>query len=406
MTNSTSDIRVLKKDKVVPHYLKVPDGSCHINCKIGYKPTEIEIKSPHRRKLLAKTYSFEKEAKNSTIDTTLARHNERQRPNEIRSPRKKEDSKSSTTLIDKHQFVKKVVPRLAKTTSMSSNNLLSPIDKDEDQTKPRLGNIRRMSEVILRKETKLGSQVSLDSPTSTSRRLIERRKTISGSPNVQNVSLSRPSSSKGGLSKTPRKTNNNSTRETRNNQQHIPEVSLAKLDEFLDEKKIETLSSTCHVTNENNVSSSQLSSILIPHVEDDVARSEILEENLENVENMKFKRGTIIDVENEDNGPYRLKFNEGSTISQLGEVGKEEIDLREVVTIEKMCESQNEDKINLKHVDELEKDKPSSLDDMIEEAANKLLVRSKKNKVKALVGAFETVMSIQDAKSLSRKRSL
>jgi hypothetical protein len=59
------------------------------------------------------------------------------------------------------------------------------------------------------------------------------------------------------------------------------------------------------------------------------------------------------------------------------------------------------EKVVLEHQDMQEKKNVQSLlNNMIEETAVKL-VESRKSKVKALIGAFETVISLQDSKTSS-----
>ncbi|KAA8541002.1 hypothetical protein F0562_024860 [Nyssa sinensis] len=82
-----------------------------------------------------------------------------------------------------------------------------------------------------------------------------------------------------------------------------------------------------------------------------------------------------------------------------GNADTERRSLRRVVD-EKLNETKPEsEKVVLRHQDvEGKKDVQSLLNNVIEETASKL-VQTRKSKVKALVGAFETVISLQDAKS-------
>ncbi|XP_006649614.1 serine-rich adhesin for platelets-like [Oryza brachyantha] len=119
---------------------------------------------------------------------------------------------------------------------------------------------------------------------------------------------------------------------------------------------------------------------------------------------LKFKRGKIVELEPDSNGPRRLKFrrrsasevssNEGQSARRIyrrnstKDVGPSNLDV----------ESPG---VKLRHQDTQEKkDAQGLFNNVIEETASKL-VESRKSKVKALVGAFETVILLQDGKPAS-----
>ncbi|KAM0039855.1 putative Calmodulin-binding domain, plant [Helianthus debilis subsp. tardiflorus] len=157
---------------------------------------------------------------------------------------------------------------------------------------------------------------------------------------------------------------------------------------------------------------------------------------------LRFRRGRIVDIQSEDNGPRRLKFRrrvtegteDGQNIARRtyknktldvrtdiningprklkfakGKVteGKEDKQRVSRRSFEKKYVEENKDSNNgpesvvLKHQGEQgKKDAQGLLNNVIEETASKL-VESRKSKVKALVGAFETVISLQDGKPSS-----
>ncbi|XP_070052183.1 uncharacterized protein [Nicotiana tomentosiformis] len=94
-----------------------------------------------------------------------------------------------------------------------------------------------------------------------------------------------------------------------------------------------------------------------------------------------FSKGNAGVSKSNDPSVVKLKFKRGKVID-----GKES------------CSNPNSGKVVLRHQDLQEKkDAQVLLNDVIEETASKL-VESKKSKVKALVGAFETLISLQENK--------
>ncbi|XP_024978461.1 uncharacterized protein LOC112515767 [Cynara cardunculus var. scolymus] len=156
---------------------------------------------------------------------------------------------------------------------------------------------------------------------------------------------------------------------------------------------------------------------------------------------LRFRRGTVLDLQSENNGPRRLKFKrrviegneDGQTIARRTYKNKT-LDLQAEIngprrlpfrkgkvmeghehdgkriarrTFEKKYIEEKDDSnhglesVVLKHQGEQgKKDAQGLFNNVIEETASKL-VESRKSKVKALVGAFETVISLQDSKPSS-----
>ncbi|KAK9054030.1 hypothetical protein SSX86_025106 [Deinandra increscens subsp. villosa] len=166
----------------------------------------------------------------------------------------------------------------------------------------------------------------------------------------------------------------------------------------------------------------------------------ISEEKDDKAVKLRFRRGTILDIQTENNGPRRLKFRRrvtegndgGQSIARRtyknktfdlqtaindprklkfpkGKVTEGNEDKQHVFrrSFEKKYIEEEKDSINgpesvvLKHQGEQgKKDTQGLFNNVIEETASKL-VESRKSKVKALVSAFETVISLQDGKPSS-----
>ncbi|XP_071731024.1 uncharacterized protein [Rutidosis leptorrhynchoides] len=114
---------------------------------------------------------------------------------------------------------------------------------------------------------------------------------------------------------------------------------------------------------------------------------------------LRFRRGKILDIKSENNGPRRLKFRkarivEGKDVKQhFGRRSFEKKYIKEISDSNVAVES-----VVLKHQGEQgKKDAQGLFNNVIEETASKL-TETRKSKVKALVGAFETVISLQDRK--------
>ncbi|XP_073159401.1 uncharacterized protein [Henckelia pumila] len=112
---------------------------------------------------------------------------------------------------------------------------------------------------------------------------------------------------------------------------------------------------------------------------------------------LKFRSGKVVDLMSDNNNPRRLKFRKRNvagagniktgvstrTYKKTGDDGATDAKL-------------SSEKVVLKHQDvQGKKDDQLLFNNVIEETASKL-VKSRKSKVKALVGAFETVISLQE----------
>ncbi|RRT41034.1 hypothetical protein B296_00057202, partial [Ensete ventricosum] len=111
---------------------------------------------------------------------------------------------------------------------------------------------------------------------------------------------------------------------------------------------------------------------------------------------LKFMRSKAIELHPENNDPKRLRFRRGRIVgrnvnsSHLERENFRRSEMGEVVTDSKP-ETQS---IVLKHQDTQKKDVRGLFNNVIEETTSKL-VETRKSKVKALISAFETVISLQ-----------
>ncbi|XP_017695885.2 uncharacterized protein LOC103696204 [Phoenix dactylifera] len=118
--------------------------------------------------------------------------------------------------------------------------------------------------------------------------------------------------------------------------------------------------------------------------------------------NLKFQRGKVVNLQSEDNGPRKLRFRPAKVVSenQNGkEVGRRNF-RKQRATCAGAPNTPTSDAraVVLRHQDvQDKKDTQGLLNHVIEETASKL-VETRKSKVKALVGAFETVISLQENK--------
>ncbi|KAF5202431.1 Plant calmodulin-binding protein-like protein [Thalictrum thalictroides] len=116
---------------------------------------------------------------------------------------------------------------------------------------------------------------------------------------------------------------------------------------------------------------------------------------------LKFRRGKVVDLQSENNTPRRLKFRKrrvlGDDRKGNGEATRRNFIEREINDGDDSAEPES-GKVVLRHQDvNGRKDAQGLFNNVIEETASKL-AETRKSKVKALVGAFETVISLQESK--------
>ncbi|XP_031286742.1 uncharacterized protein LOC116145420 [Pistacia vera] len=115
---------------------------------------------------------------------------------------------------------------------------------------------------------------------------------------------------------------------------------------------------------------------------------------------LHFRKGKVVDIQSDNNGPRRLKFRRGRVLGEKPNLkgdGRRSFKKRgtDGVVIDSKSSSQ---KVVLRHQDvQGKKDSQILFNNVIEQTASKL-AEIRKSKVKALVGAFETVISLQETK--------
>lgn len=116
---------------------------------------------------------------------------------------------------------------------------------------------------------------------------------------------------------------------------------------------------------------------------------------------LRFRRGRVVDIRSESSGPRRLRFRRARVMEDNHDSKNEtrrKNFKKKGVDADGNVMSSHDKKVVLRHQDAKEKkDAQGLFNNVIEETANKL-VESRKSKVKALVGAFETVISLQESK--------
>ncbi|XP_022016940.2 pollen-specific leucine-rich repeat extensin-like protein 1 [Helianthus annuus] len=134
-----------------------------------------------------------------------------------------------------------------------------------------------------------------------------------------------------------------------------------------------------------------------PSMEDDtieMANVEKLEEETNDcsLDDLAFRRGTILSPEAEKKSLIEMQFKKGKELENETEEG-ENISLRRLSSDGAVCIAESVTiSVDLKHQETEEKKAAVLSNNVIEETASKL-IRARKSKVKALVGAFETIVS-------------
>ncbi|KAL2335464.1 hypothetical protein Fmac_016677 [Flemingia macrophylla] len=116
---------------------------------------------------------------------------------------------------------------------------------------------------------------------------------------------------------------------------------------------------------------------------------------------LKFRRGRVVDKQTEISSSRRLKFRRAKVSAEKSNVmgnARKSFERRDEACADSNDATTGPEKVVLRHQDmQDKKDAQGLLNIVIEEAASKL-VETRKSKVKALVGAFETVISLHEKK--------
>uniref|UniRef100_A0A2N9GQB6 Calmodulin-binding domain-containing protein n=1 Tax=Fagus sylvatica TaxID=28930 RepID=A0A2N9GQB6_FAGSY len=115
---------------------------------------------------------------------------------------------------------------------------------------------------------------------------------------------------------------------------------------------------------------------------------------------LKFRRGKVVDIQSANNSPRRLKFRPGKMLgeNQNAKANARRRGFKRTEGGDTNGMEPGPAKVVLRHQGvKGKKDAQGLFNNVIEETASKL-VETQKSKVKALVGAFETVISLQEKK--------
>lgn len=124
---------------------------------------------------------------------------------------------------------------------------------------------------------------------------------------------------------------------------------------------------------------------------------------------LSFRRGKVLEPKPEDSSPKWIKFRKRAVQELKTQPEGRTKNLKDkrldVETKSDSCEGSKREKVVLKHRQVEGKKKMMTLfNNVIEETVNRL-TKVRKNKVKALIGAFETVISLQDTKTSQKVQS-
>lgn len=113
----------------------------------------------------------------------------------------------------------------------------------------------------------------------------------------------------------------------------------------------------------------------------------------------------MVSLQSADNSPESLPFRSGGHLDGDENSQDELVCLKKTAwTDDEPCDTKPETaKVLLRHQEVVGKNYNLDLNNVIEETAS-ILVKTRKSKVKALVGAFETVISLHDRKPVVESR--
>ncbi|KAI3976773.1 hypothetical protein MKX01_008631 [Papaver californicum] len=129
-------------------------------------------------------------------------------------------------------------------------------------------------------------------------------------------------------------------------------------------------------------------------------------ENTDLTVKQNFRRGKVVNLRAEENLARKLKFRQGKGLGDNDKKASSEVEKKSFRKVNEVVVNENEkepesEKVVLRHQDnEGKKEEQVLINNVIEATAIKL-VETRKSKVKALVGAFETVISLHETKSSS-----
>ncbi|KAK9119033.1 hypothetical protein Scep_017126 [Stephania cephalantha] len=116
---------------------------------------------------------------------------------------------------------------------------------------------------------------------------------------------------------------------------------------------------------------------------------------------LNIRRGKMVNAQSENNGPRRLNFRQGRVQDSHNVKSVTRRTFKPIQVVDRGTPKAKSERVTLRrHNVNGKKDTQGLFNIVIEETASKL-VELRKSKVKALVGAFETVISLQEGKKTS-----
>nr|VDD19395.1 unnamed protein product [Brassica oleracea] len=381
------------EEKILPNYLK-STGSCHDVCKYGTKQHEAQDRSTTVSPLKRVNRSF-----SGTLSFDSPLKKKKALTKSVLNPSLGSGKTKKTTLHDSF-----------KTIGVSRRRELEMVEHNKRVTALKLKSVAQTAAIALRRST------------------INRKKTNGGSeaeePKKEVVSSKRCSSSL----KTKKESNVPLVDETCKDLAEEKTLYVIKMRTENETVESDDQNQRCVMDSPTDDPKSQEEGECIVTEADDESSQEEEDENMSFSEDkntprqakskalsvnsksmrLRFKRGKFSDVGSQDNTPRKLKFKRSKIVTRADTTTKSSV-RRSINTRGTNISNEKEEeqkarslKVFLKHQGTTQKKRDSRVllfNKVIKKTANKL-VETRKSKVKALVGAFESVISLQEKEKL------
>ncbi|CAH2072685.1 unnamed protein product [Thlaspi arvense] len=420
---------------ILPNYLRSPTGSCHDACKYGRKHESedkprvpplkrvnrsfsgtLSFDSPLRKKALTKLVLNSKvrcEHAMSQVRNFSSRVCDVVKQNAERT-RKKAATNSDSQLGDSTKR-KKSASRSLKTIGVSRRRALEMVEHNKRVTALKLESVAQTAAMALRRSTVSRKKINVGSKAAEPKKaaVVPLRATVSSKQCSRSLKTKKESNSLSSVFQTRKLVDD-------------------KCKDLVEEKTLYVIK--MKTGNETIASDQNQSCVVDPPTDDpkeefecvvteadDKSSQEEEDENTTrqgksealstesavngNSMRLRFKRGKFVDVGSQDNNsPRKIKFKRGKIVTGADTTSKSgnRRSLKTNNDKEQEHKKSRSLKVVLKHQDAQKKRESRVLlfNNVIEETANKL-VETRKSKVKALVGAFESVISLQKRKSFT-----
>ena len=403
------------EETLLPNYLRSPTGSCHDACKYGRKQESQDKPrvSPLKRvnRSFSGTLSFgsplrkKKALTKSVLSPSLGSDGGCE--HEVSKVGHRSRTKA-VSLSDSKR--KKTVSHSFKATVVSRRRAVEMVEQNKRVTALKLKSVAQTAAIALRRST------------------INRKKTNGGSeaeePKKEVVSSKRCSSSL----KTKKESNVTLVDETCKDLAEEKTLYVIKMRTQNETVESDDQNQRCVMDSPTDDPKSQEEGECIVTEADDESSQEEEDENMSFSEDknaprqakskalsvnsksmrLRFKRGKFSDVGSQDNTPRKLKFKRSKIVTRADTTTKSSV-RRSINTRGTNISNEKEEeqkarslKVVLKHQGMTQKKRDSRVllfNKVIKKTANKL-VETRKSKVKALVGAFESVISLQEKEKL------